>query len=84
MASNPNRKKTMPDGKVYKYTLSESALEKERQAHMNWVKEHYYRLYVYAPKEMKDRISALAKKHGVSISTLVVGILEKELEKEGL
>lgn len=84
MASNPNRKKNMPDGKVYEYTLSESALEKERQAHMKWAKEHYYRLYVYAPKEMKDRISALAKKRGVSISTLVVGILEKELEKEGL
>lgn len=82
MSSNPNRKKIMPDGKVYEYTLSESALEKERQAHMRWVKEHYCRLYVYAPKEMKERISALAKKRGVSISTLVVDILEKELAAE--
>lgn len=84
MASNPNRKKKMPDGTIYEYTLSEKALENERKAHLRWQKENYYRLYVYAPKKMKDRVSALAKKRGVSLSTLVVGILEEELEKEGL
>lgn len=84
MASNPNRKKKMPDGKIYEYTLSETALENERKAHMKWLAENRYRMYIYAPKEMKARVSALAKRRGVSLSALVINILERELSAEGL
>lgn len=84
MASNPNRKKKMPDGTIYEYTLSEKALENERKAHLRWQKENYYRLYVYAPKELKERMAALSERRGMSLSALVVDILENELKKEGL
>lgn len=84
MASNPNRKKVLPSGKICEYTLSEAALENERKYHMKWLAENRYRLYVYAPKEMKERVNALAGKRGVSLSTLVVDLLEEELRKEGL
>lgn len=85
MASSPNRRRYDKErNKWYEYTLSPEALENEKKAHEKWASENHYRLYVYAPLELKERLSQLRQRRGMSLSALVVDILEKELEKEGL
>lgn len=81
MAIKRERTKKYKD-KVYHYTLSEQAIENERQAHLRWRAEHYERLYIYSPAGMRDDLKALAEKRGISLRELVIGVLRKELENE--
>lgn len=81
MAASRERTKKYKD-KVYRYTLSEEALENERLSHQRWREEHYERLYVYTPKGMLGELKGLAEKRGVSLRELVISVLRRELDAE--
>lgn len=81
MAASRERTKKYKD-RVYHYTLSDQALENERQAHLRWRAEHYERLYIYTPAGMRDELKALAEKRGVSLRELVIDTLQRELDND--
>lgn len=76
------RTKRTIDGKVYRYTVSDAAAEKERQAKKAWYAENYDRLTVDIPKGMMQQLTELAEAQGISRRKLILDLLEKELEKK--
>lgn len=75
------RTKRMPNGKVYHYTMSNAAVEKEEQAKKRWRAENYDRLTVDIPKGMMQQLTELAERRGISRRKLIIDLLEKELKE---
>lgn len=64
--------------------LSESAARKQREAQKKWHKEHLDKLSICVPKGWRDRYNDLAKKRGISLSSIVSNYLKLEYIKEKL
>lgn len=66
--------------KVYTYTRSQEAAEKEYRANREYAARTYDRLTVDLPKGMLNDLTGLAEKRGISRRQLILGILERELK----
>ena len=75
------RTKRMPDGKIYHYTMSDAAVEKEDQAKKRWRAENYTRLTADIPKEMMQKITEAASSRRISKRKFILEALEDALEK---
>lgn len=75
------RTKRMPDGKIYHYTMSDAAVEKEDQAKKRWRAEIYARLTADIPKEMMQKITEAASSRRISKRKFIIEALENELER---
>lgn len=75
------RTKRMPDGKIYHYTMSDAAVEKEDQAKKRWRAENYTRLTADIPKEMMQKITEAASSRRISKRKFILEALEAALEK---
>lgn len=75
------RTKRMPDGKIYHYTMSDAAVEKENQAKKRWRAENYTRLTADIPKEMMQKITEAASSRRISKRKFILEALEAALEK---
>ena len=75
------RTKRTPDGKIYRYTMSDAAVEKEDQAKMRWSAENYARLSADIPKEMMQQITEAAASRKISKRQFIIEALENELER---
>ena len=75
------RTKRMPDGKIYHYTMSDAAVEKEDQAKKRWRAENYARLTADIPKEMMQKITEAASSRRISKRKVILEALEAALEK---
>lgn len=56
--------------------------EARRKAARKYQTEKVTRLYIHVPVEMKPDIEEYAKKKGVSVNSLVVSLLKKELDND--
>lgn len=75
------RTKRTPDGKIYHYTMSDAAVEKEEQAKKRWRAENYSRLTADIPKEMLQQIVDAAASRKISKRQFILDALEAALEK---
>lgn len=75
------RIKRMPDGNIYRYTMSDAAVEKENQAKKRWRAENYARLTADIPKEMMQQITEAAASRRISKRQFILEELEAALEK---
>lgn len=75
------RTKRMPDGKIYHYTMSDAAVEKENQAKKRWRAENYTRLTADIPKEMMQQITEAASSRRISKRQFIIEALEAALKK---
>lgn len=75
------RTKRTPDGKIYRYTMSDAAVEKEDQAKKRWRAENYARLTADIPKEMMQQITEAAASRKISKRQFILEALEAALEK---
>ena len=67
--------------KVYTYKKSPAAAAKEYQANRAYAARTYDRLTVDVPKGMLQALTDLAAERGISRRKLILGLLEKELNK---
>lgn len=75
------RTKRMPDGKIYHYTMSDAAVEKENQAKKRWRAENYTRLTADIPKEIMQQITEAASSRRISKRQFIIEALEAALKK---
>lgn len=75
------RTKRMPDGKIYHYTMSDAAVEKEDQSKKRWRAENYARLTADIPKEMMQQLTESAASRRISKRKFILEALEAALEK---
>ena len=75
------RTKRTPDGKIYHYTMSDAAVEKEEQAKKRWRTENYSRLTADIPKEMMQQIADAADRRKISKRQFILDALEAALKK---
>lgn len=75
------RRKRTSDGKIYHYTMSDAAVEKEERAKKRWRAENYARLTADIPKEMMQQITEAAAIRRISKRQFIIEALENELER---
>ena len=75
------RTKRTSDGKIYHYTMSDAAVEKEDRAKKRWRTENYARLTADIPKEMMQKIADAAVSRRISKRQFIIEALENELER---
>lgn len=75
------RTKRTSDGKIYHYTMSDAAVEKEEQAKKRWRTENYARLTADIPKEMMQQITEASASRRISKRQFILEALEAALEK---
>lgn len=75
------RTKRTSDGKIYHYTMSDAAVEKENLAKKRWRTENYARLTADIPKEMMQQIAEAAASRRISKRQFIIKALENELER---
>lgn len=75
------RTKRTSNGKIYHYTMSDAAVEKEARAKKRWRAESYARLTTDIPKEMMQQITEAAASRRISKRQFILEALEAALEK---
>lgn len=66
--------------KVYTYTRSQEAAEKEYHANREYAAKAYDRLTIDVPKGMLKELTDLAAERGISRRKLILEIFERELK----
>lgn len=75
------RTKRTSDGKIYHYTMSDAAVEKEDRAKKRWRTENYARLTADIPKEMMQQIIEASASRRISKRKFILEALEAALDK---
>ena len=70
------------NGKEYHYRMTPEAAQREEEAKRRWHRENYDRLTVDVPKGMIEALTLLAQRRGLSRRSLIINILQREIEKE--